>query len=412
MLTYQKTIDWLFNQLPTYQIEGKVAYKADLSNAIKLADHLGNPQNNTCFIHVAGTNGKGSVSHMLSSVLQEAGYKVGLYTSPHLVDFRERIKINSKEISESYIIDFVSKNKSFFEEAQLSFFEMTVGLAFEYFEQNKVDIGIIEVGLGGRLDATNIINPLLSVITNIGLDHTAILGDTLSKIANEKAGIIKSNVPVVIGEYVPETKKVFEEKALDNTAPIFWTKASLDMNKSCDLLGDYQEANIRTAITAIRVLNETSSFVIANDHIDDGLAAVIPNTGLLGRWQKVHDEPCVVCDTAHNKEGLTIVCNQIVNQVYSKLYVVFGVVDDKNLKEILPLMPKKAYYVFTKPSISRGLSALELYNQAKVYGLVGEVCDTVELAYQRAKTLAEKEDFIFIGGSTFVVGDFLLKKNL
>lgn len=408
-MTYQDTLDWLFAQLPVYQLQGKVAYKADLTNVTKLVDYLGNPHKKIKFVHVAGTNGKGSVSHMLSSVLQESGYKVGLYTSPHLIDFRERIKIDGKEISESYIVQFVSKHKTFFEQNHLSFFEMTVGLAFQYFLEQKVDVAVVEVGLGGRLDATNIITPELSVITNIGMDHMNFLGDTYEKIAFEKAGVIKKKTPVVVSEYTTETKPVFLAKANQELAPIYWASDLVSKLYTCDLKGDYQQQNCKAVIQSVQVLNEKKIFEISETNLIKGLNKVVENTGLQGRWQLVQKSPLVICDTAHNKEGLSIVMHQIKKTDYQKLYIVFGMVDDKDLDSILPLLPKDAYYYFTKPAIKRGLPAITLKEKAEIYGLSGEVVGAVPEAYELALKAAHSDDFIYIGGSTFVVGDFLSK---
>lgn len=410
-MTYQQTLDWLFKQLPTYQLQGKVAYKADLSNIVKLANYLGDPHKKIKFIHVAGTNGKGSVSHILSSVLQESGYKVGLYTSPHLVDFRERIKINKEEIPQSYVVNFVAEHKLFFEQNQLSFFEMTVGLAFQYFYESSVDIAVIEVGLGGRLDATNIITPELSVITNIGLDHMNFLGDTYEKIAFEKAGIIKKEIPVVVSEYTEKTKPVFLAKATEENAPIHWASDTVHKEYKSDLLGDYQKNNIKAVVQAVNVLHNQGVFCVSEESLVFGLNKVVINTGLKGRWQIVQEHPTVVCDTAHNKEGLTIVMDQIRKMKYQDLYFVFGMVDDKDVNAILPLLPKEAYYFFTKPGISRGLDAVILYGKAMQLGLKGEVVESVYEAYNQAMAKASKDDFIYIGGSTFVVGDFLSKKS-
>lgn len=408
-MTYQDTLDWLFAQLPVYQLQGKVAYKADLTNVAKLVDYLRNPHKKIKFVHVAGTNGKGSVSHMLSSVLQESGYKVGLYTSPHLIDFRERIKIDGKEISESYIVQFVAKHKTFFEQNHLSFFEMTVGLAFQYFFEENVDVAVIEVGLGGRLDATNIIIPELSVITNIGMDHMNFLGDTYEKIAFEKAGVIKKKTPVVVSEYTTETKPVFLTKAKQEQAPIFWASDIIHKEYKSDLLGDYQQKNSKAVAQAIAVLNEYGLFEISEKALEEGLRKVVHNTGLKGRWQIISEKPKVLCDTAHNKEGLSIVMHQIKKIEYQRLYMVFGVVDDKDLDSILPLLPKDAYYFFTKPAISRGLDAGVLCEKANQFELQGEVVNNVYDAYNQAVAKATDEDFIYIGGSTFVVGDFLSK---
>ncbi|MBE8727642.1 bifunctional folylpolyglutamate synthase/dihydrofolate synthase [Flavobacterium hungaricum] len=404
-MNYQETTNWMFNQLPMYQLQGASAYKEDLTNIRVLAAHLDNPQNLLKCIHVAGTNGKGSTSHMLSSVLQEAGYKVGLYTSPHLKDFRERIKINGQEISEDFVIEFIAKHKDFFEANDMSFFEMSVGLAFDYFAAEKVDIAIIEVGLGGRLDATNIITPLVSVITNIGLDHTQFLGNTLEAIAGEKAGIIKPNVPVVIGEYTDETKPVFLAKAEENNAPIYFASDLIDQIYLSDLIGDYQFHNKKTVQQTISILNNETDFNISNEQLQEGLLHVVKNTGLQGRWQQLGENPKIICDTAHNKHGLSVVMNQLKNEKFEKLHIVLGVVNDKDLDSILPLFPKEAHYYFCSPNSSRGLSTEILQSEAKKYDLIGEKYDSVESAFAEAKQNASENDFIYAGGSTFVVAE-------
>lgn len=407
VMNYSETINWLFQQLPMYQTQGASAYKKDLTNTILLANYLGNPERELTCIHVAGTNGKGSTSHLLASVFQEAGYKVGLYTSPHLKDFRERIKINGNEISKDFIVDFVAKNKDFFEKHQLSFFEMTVGLAFDYFRKEKTDINIIEVGMGGRLDSTNIITPEVSVITNIGLDHTQFLGDTLEKIAFEKAGIIKPSVPVVIGEYTKETRKVFEEKAQSTHSTIHFASDLIDKTYPSPLLGDYQAHNKKTVLQTLRVVQEQNRFKISDEHIKNGFLNVIQNTGLQGRWQQINENPKAICDTAHNSHGLKIVLNQIQKVKFDQLHVVLGVVNDKDLDDILPLFPKNANYYFCKPEIPRGLDALILKEKATEYGLNGKVYNSVSNAYQTALKKASSNDFIYIGGSTFVVAEIL-----
>lgn len=407
-MNYQETTNWMFNQLPMYQLQGASAYKEDLTNIKILAAHLDNPQNVLKCIHVAGTNGKGSTSHMLSSVLQEAGYKVGLYTSPHLKDFRERIKINGAEISEDFVCEFISKHKSFFEANDMSFFEMSVGLAFDYFASEKVDIAIIEVGLGGRLDATNIITPLVSVITNIGLDHTQFLGNTLEAIAGEKSGIIKPNVPVVIGEYTDETKPVFLAKAEENNAPISFASDLIDQIYLSDLIGDYQFHNKKTVQQTISILNNQTNFKVSTEHLKEGLLNVVKNTGLQGRWQQLGENPKIVCDTAHNKHGLEVVMNQLKNEKFEKLHIVLGVVNDKDLDSILPLFPKEAQYYFCRPDSSRGLSTDILQSEAKKHDLIGEKYDSVAIAFAEAKQNASENDFIYVGGSTFVVAELPL----
>lgn len=406
-MNYQETTNWMFNQLPMYQTQGASAYKKDLTNTILLVNHLNNPQEKIKCIHVAGTNGKGSTSHMLASILQEAGYKVGLYTSPHLKDFRERIKINGVTVSENFVCDFINTHKVFFEENDMSFFEMSVGLAFDYFAKEKVDIAIIEVGLGGRLDATNIITPLVSVITNIGIDHTQFLGNTLEAIAGEKAGIIKPNIPVVIGEYTTETQPIFLAKAKANQAEIYFASDLISEEFPSDLMGDYQTHNKKTVLQTIAVLNSQKEFKIFQEDIKSGLLQVVKNTGLQGRWQQLGDSPKVICDTAHNKNGLEIVMYQIQKEKFDTLHIVLGVVNDKDLDEVLPLFPKNAIYYFCKPNIPRGLDAAILYQKATTFGLHGEVFNSVSEAYKKALQIASKSDFIYIGGSTFVVAEIL-----
>jgi dihydrofolate synthase/folylpolyglutamate synthase len=406
-MNYQETINWMFNQLPMYQLQGASAYKKDLTNAYLLANHLGNPEKNLKCIHVAGTNGKGSTSHMLASIFQEAGYTVGLYTSPHLKDYRERIKINGEEISEDFVCEFINKNKTFFEANDMSFFEMTVGLAFDYFAKEKVDIAIIEVGMGGRLDATNIITPLVSVITNIGLDHTQFLGNTLEAIAFEKAGIIKPAIPVVIGEYTNETKPVFETKAKENNSEIYFASDLIHERFPSDLIGDYQVHNKKTVLQTIAIINSQKEFKIYETDIKSGLLNVVKNTKLQGRWQQLGEFPKIICDTAHNKNGLEIVMKQIQKEKYDTLHIILGVVNDKDLDEILPLFPKEAIYYFCKPNIPRGLDAKILQEKAAGFNLKGEVFNSVSESYNKALQNASKSDFIYIGGSTFVVAEIL-----
>ena len=406
-MNYQETVNWMFNQLPLYQLQGATAYKEDLTNTILLSKYLGNPENNLKFIHVAGTNGKGSTSHLLASVLQEAGYKVGLYTSPHLMDFRERIKVNGKEITEEFVCKFIEKHKNFFDINDLSFFEMTVGLAFDYFKKEKIDIAIIEVGMGGRLDSTNIITPLLSVITNIGKDHTQFLGTTFQSIATEKAGIIKQNIPVIIGEYTVDTKPVFLTKSNEMQSEIYFASDLVSENFPSDLIGDYQISNKKTALQTLRILNLQKEFEVSEATIKQGFLNVVKNTDLQGRWQQLNSAPKVICDTAHNKHGLEIVINQLKTEQFDTLHFVFGVVNDKDLDEILPLFPKNAIYYFCKPNIPRGLDASILAQKALEFGLHGKVYNSVSEAYQNARQNATSTDFIYIGGSTFVVGEIL-----
>lgn len=406
-MNYKETLEWMFSQLPMYQNQGATAYRKDLTNTILLVEHLGNPEKNIACIHVAGTNGKGSTSHMIASILQEAGYRVGLYTSPHLKDFRERIKINGEEISENFVTSFIADNRQFFEEHNLSFFEMTVGLAFDYFEKNKVDIAVIEVGMGGRLDSTNIINPLVSVITNIGFDHMQFLGNTLPLIAAEKAGIIKPETPVVIGQYSAETKAVFEKIAAENNARLFFASDIERPYFETPLKGNYQIHNIKTVLMTIQVLQEIGALSINDNDISQGLLNVIKNTGLQGRWQQLQKKPIIICDTAHNFDGLQLVIEQVKAHQYEQLHVVLGLVNDKNLDDILPLFPKSARYYFCKPNISRGLEARVLMEKAKHFDLVGSTYESVYSAYEAAKNSATAEDFIFVGGSTFVIAEII-----
>jgi dihydrofolate synthase/folylpolyglutamate synthase len=406
-MNYPETLNWLFNQLPMYQLQGASAYKKDLTNVHLLMDYLGHPETQLQCVHVAGTNGKGSSSHMLASVLQEAGYKVGLYTSPHLKDFRERIKINGEMIPEEFVCDFVNQHQSFFETNDMSFFEMSVGLAFDYFAKEKIDIAIIEVGMGGRLDATNIITPLVSVITNIGLDHTQFLGNTLAAVATEKAGIIKSNIPVVIGEYNPDTQPVFLATAKANHSKIYFASDLITTNYPSDLIGDYQVHNKKTVIQTLSVLNQNTTFQTNESHWEKGLSQVVKNTDLQGRWQQLGDSPKIICDTAHNTHGLTIVLNQIQKESFEGLHIVLGVVNDKDLDEVLPLFPKNAIYYFCKPNIPRGLDATILAQKANQFGLIGEIYNSVSDAYEKAKQNAQSSDFIYVGGSTFVVAEIL-----
>lgn len=405
-MTYQQTLSWMFAQLPMFQMQGASAYKKDLDNTIRLMDYLGNPHRFVKTVHVAGTNGKGSTSSMIASVLQQAGYKVGLYTSPHLKDFRERIKINGEPISESEVCTFIKQHRAFFEKHGMSFFEMTVGLAFAYFKELQVDVAVIEVGMGGQLDATNIIEPLVSVITNIGKDHMEFLGKTLPAIAREKAGIIKERIPIVIGEYTEETKKVFEEIASEKKSPIYFASDTfLEHDYNSDLLGVYQQKNNRTARLTIDLLRNHFEVPIQAER--KGLMNVVKNTGLLGRWHQISQSPLIIADTAHNAHGLSIVMQQVRQQNYRKLHVVLGVLSDKALEEILPLFPQEAYYYFCKPNLNRGMDALFLSERAEEYGLFGEVCNSVSEAYQRAFSNAENNDMIYIGGSTFVVAEIL-----
>lgn len=395
----------MFAKLPMYQRQGKTAFKKDLTNILALSKELGHPEKKFLTIHVAGTNGKGSTSHMIASVLQEAGYRVGLYTSPHLKDFRERIKVNGICIPEKEVISFINTHQKFLEKQKLSFFELTVGLAFDYFAKQKVDIAIIEVGLGGRLDSTNIITPLVSVIINIGFDHTQFLGETLAEIAFEKAGIIKPGIPVVIGERQEEISTVFKEIATKNKVDLLFAEDEIKDYFQTDLKGDYQEKNVRTAVMALRIADRESDLQISDKEIKTGLQNVVKNTGLKGRYQVIQSNPKVICDTAHNKEGLQLVLKQIQEEEYTQLHIVLGVVDDKSLEDILPLFPKSAKYYFCKPNIPRGKNATELQQKALEFGLSGEKYESVTNAFHAALNIANTTDLIYAGGSTFVVAE-------
>ncbi|WP_317623186.1 bifunctional folylpolyglutamate synthase/dihydrofolate synthase [Paenimyroides ceti] len=396
----------MFAQLPMYHKVGAAAYKKDLNNTWLLSEHLSHPERKIKTIHIGGTNGKGSTSSMISSILQEAGYKVGLYTSPHLIDFRERIKINNEMIPEKTVIEFIEKNKAFLQEKQLSFFEMTVGLAFDYFAKEQVDVAVIEVGLGGRLDSTNIISPLVSVITNIGWDHMAMLGNSLEEIAFEKAGIIKKETPVIIGEYTATTKNVFLEKAKEMQAPLYFA-SDMDNYKSVesDLKGNYQQYNKRTVQVVIDQLR--SFFSISRENEIEGFRNVVKNTGLQGRWQQLSDQPLIIADTAHNKDGLKQTMQQVREQKYDKLYFVFGIVNDKDVEAILLLLPLEAKYFIAKPNIPRGMETDILAEKMTAFGFDFEICNSIPVAYEKAKVKAQANDMIYVGGSTFVVAEIL-----
>jgi dihydrofolate synthase/folylpolyglutamate synthase len=405
-MNYQDTVSWMFRQLPMYQNKGISAFKKDLTNTFNLSNHLGQPEKKFKSIHVGGTNGKGSTSHMLASVLQESGYKVGLYTSPHLKDFRERIRIKGKVVSEQFVIGFVKRNKAFLEANSLSFFEMTVGMAFDYFAMEKVDIAVIEVGLGGRLDSTNIISPELSIITNIGFDHMQMLGNTLEKIAVEKAGIIKQNIPVVIGETHANTEALFISKAIETNSKIYFADQLIQNVLESDLKGSYQKHNIKAVIQAVEVLRQ-AGFKISQAELQKGLLNVTYNTGLNGRWQVLGYDPKIICDTAHNKEGLTYVINQLKTETFNRLHIVFGVVNDKDLSSIIPLLPKNATYYLCKPDVQRGLEVEKLKAIFKEGQLIGQAYNSVNEALNNAKSNANKDDLIYVGGSTFVVAEII-----
>ena len=426
-MTYQETLEWMFNKLPMYQRIGAAAYKADLNNTIQLLNLLDNPHHNFKSVHVAGTNGKGSVSHMLASVFQEAGYKTGLYTSPHLRDFRERIRINGEMIPEENVVQFIDTYKEKFEAMELSFFEMTVGMAFDYFSKEKIDIAIVEVGMGGRLDSTNLITPELSVITNIDLEHTKFLGDTRAKIAYEKAGIIKPGIPVVIGETHPETEQVFIDKAKEGDSPIYFADQIFDCDKihiesdteqqydvwknselymealEIPLMGNYQQKNLTTVMCALDLLR--NKFNLSEDIIRDGIAKVIRNTHLMGRWQILNKDPLTIADTGHNVAGITEVVRQLAEMSYGKLHFVLGMVNDKDIESVLQLLPRGAEYYFCKADIPRGLDANILAEKAFDMGLRGQVFESVNHAYRSAVNNAHFGDVVFIGGSNFTVAE-------
>lgn len=405
-MNYSETLQWMFQQLPMYQKQGKTAFKKDLTNSLALSKHLGQPQEKFKSIHVGGTNGKGSVSHILAAILQANNYKVGLYTSPHLKDFRERIKVNGKEVSQDFVVNFIADNKLFLEKQKLSFFEMSVGMAFDYFAQQKVDIAIIEVGLGGRLDSTNIIQPILSIITNIGLDHIQFLGDSLQKIAVEKAGIIKENTPVIIGETQKETKDVFEETAKNRQASIIFADKENEKTYTSDLKGNYQQKNIQTAVAAVKVLKDLG-WKLAEIKTLAALKQVKQLTGFKGRWHILQKAPKIIADTAHNAEGLQYVLRQLQEEEFEQLHLVFGVVNDKNLDTILPMLPKKGLYYFCCPNIPRGKPVKELQAEAAKANLKGDVFNTVSEALNEARANADKKDLIFVGGSTFTVAEII-----
>ena len=394
----------MFKKLPMYQNIGDFAYKKDLSNITLICEHLNNPQNNFKSIHVGGTNGKGSCSHMLSSILQEAGYKVGLYTSPHLVDFRERVRINGEMISKDSVSEFMLHNFDFFESNNLSFFEMTVGLAFNYFSFNKVDIAIIEVGMGGRLDSTNIITPILSLITNISIDHTKFLGSNISDIAIEKAGIIKEKTPIVIGETQDEIKSIFIDIANTKGSEIVFADDFIYDNYDCDLQGIYQKKNIKTVLKASEILQQ-NDYKINDGHIKTGLNNVSNNTGLKGRWQVIQNNPLIICDTAHNIAALKEVISQLISLEYSKLYFIIGFSDDKDLDKISKIFPENSEYYFVKPKVDRGKDSQRVKQIFESNNRIGITQNSVNEAINLIKKTSSKDDVIFIGGSTFVVSE-------
>ncbi len=424
-MTYSETIEYLYQQLPVFQHVGKSAYKEGLDNTLALDEYFHHPHQKFRTIHVGGTNGKGSTSHLLSAVLQSAGYTVGLYTSPHLLDFRERIRVNGAKIEEDYVVDFVEKHRTFYEPIHPSFFELTTLMAFSYFADKEVDFAIVEVGLGGRLDSTNIISPIVSIITNISLDHTQFLGDTPEKIAYEKAGIIKNGTPVVIGEATGEVRKVFEEKAKNEQVPIYFAedispvknyersfgKYIFQTNEYPNLIGELggyaQVKNANTVLTAIDILQKLG-VTIEKKAVYEGFAQVTKLSGLMGRWQVVAENPIIVCDTGHNVGGIQYVTEQLKNEKYDQLHIVFGMVNDKDISSVLAMLPKSAVYYFTKANIARALGESELRTQAQVFGLEGNSYKSVENALDDAMNKASEKDFIFVGGSNFVVAEALL----
>ena len=423
-MTYEQTTEYLFNCAPLFQQVGSSAYKEGLDNTSLLDEHFGHPHRNYRTIHVAGTNGKGSTSHTLAAILQAAGYKVGLYTSPHLIDFRERIRVNGIPASKQFVVDFVEKERSFFEPLHPSFFELTTAMAFLYFAQEKVDVAIIEVGLGGRLDCTNIIAPDACVITNISPDHTQFLGSTLAQIAGEKAGIIKKGTPVIIGETTPETRIVFTQKAAAECAPIIFAEERAELidaqphnsgirysTKSygtidAELGGSYQIKNTNTILTVLDTLKE-KGYSIGTQDIHKGFANVTATTGLMGRWQKIGSNPTVVCDAGHNIGGISYIVEQLSQQKCDTLRIVFGMVNDKDISSVLAMMPKEATYYFTQASVKRALPSQELAALAAEYGLGGNCYPTVAEALEAARKEAAPGDFIFVGGSCFIVADLL-----
>jgi dihydrofolate synthase/folylpolyglutamate synthase len=426
-MTYQETIAYLYNQLPVYQNVGSVAYKEGLDNSLVLDEYFSHPHATYKTIHVAGTNGKGSTSHLLAAILQQAGYKVGLYTSPHLIDFRERIRVNGEKVPEQYVVDFVERHKDAYEPVQPSFFELTMMMAFRYFADKEVDVAIIEVGLGGRLDSTNIITPILSIITNISFDHMQFLGDTLEKIAVEKAGIIKKDVPVIVGEAEGDVRKVFEDTAGRVGAPITFaedekliysslktasgwlydTKYYLQLKG--ELSGYAQVKNTATVLCAVRQLQKLD-FIIPSKAVYNSFAYVNEYTGLMGRWQILQDNnPKIVCDTGHNEGGMKYISEQLVSERYDTLHIVLGLVKDKDISAVLSLLPRKAIYYFTKASIPRSINERDLQEMAMKKGLTGYSYPTVKEAIIAAKEWATADDFIFIGGSNFIVADALIE---
>ncbi len=412
-MTYQQTLEYLYSQMPEYQRIGHLAYKPGLENSLRLDELFNHPHRRYKTIHVGGTNGKGSTSYLLAAILQQSGYKVGLYTSPHLVDFRERIRVNGQMVPKEYVVDFVEKYREQIEPIMPSFFELTMEMAFLYFAEQKVDVAVIEVGLGGRLDSTNIISPDLCVITNIGLDHTQYLGNTLPQIAAEKAGIIKPKTPVIIGEADDEeVRQVFIQKAKKENAPIVFADERTAENERqfpnvhSQLKGLVQSRNTNTVLTAVTELRKTG-YAIPQEAVYSGFENVVEITGLMGRWQILQEKPKTVCDTAHNAHGIRYIAEQLKQEKYGNLHIVFGMANDKDIAPVLALLPQNATYYFTKASVERSLNEVALAQQAAAHGLHGETFATVAQAIAQAQKEADENDFIFIGGSSFVVADAL-----
>ena len=429
-MNYTQTLEFLFSSLPAYERTGTSGYQPGLERITSFCRHLGNPQRNFFTVHVAGTNGKGSVSHMIAAVLQQAGYRTGLFTSPHLKDFRERIRVDGEMIPKQKVVNFVDKHHDVMVASELSFFEMTAALAFDYFAQSDVEVAVIETGLGGRLDATNLILPIVSIVTNIGLEHTALLGDTLRKIAREKAGIIKKSIPVILGEANPAYNEVFETVAAENRSKLIYAEQAVactplgrqgdrqrfrlvrtrdghEFEVELDMAGLYQYHNVITATAALDFMHEETPLSISRRAYLEGMRDAAANTSLLGRWQKLADAPLTICDTGHNPHGIAYVARQLRESKYEKLYCVVGFVKDKDLAHILPHLPREAHYLFTQAQSERSVPAQELAAKASIYGLSGEAIETVPQAVERARELATEADMIFIGGSTYVVGEAL-----
>ena len=431
MSVYSQTLDFLFSQLPMFQRQGAAAYKADLSNTIALMDMLNQPQKAFPAVHITGTNGKGSSAHMIASILQQQGYKTGLYTSPHLIDFRERIKVNGDMISEAAVIQFVDSYKAQFANIQPSFFEITFAMALDFFRAQEVDIVVMETGMGGRLDSSNVVEPIISLITNIGLDHTQFLGDTIEKIAEEKAGIIKKRVPVIIGQKQDAVKAVFERKAQEQNVPLYFAEDLIKIesrssnSKQCfdveiakrrkgimciPLLGKYQKHNIQAVLATIYHIDLLGDFPISDENIRKGLACTVKSTGIQGRWQQLSNNPRIICDTGHNEDGLHFVVSQLKAEDYQNLHFVLGMVNDKDVKKVLDLLPKDATYYYCKANIPRGLPTSDLLLKANEAGLRGNTYSSVNVALSAARKNANAKDLIFVGGSTFVVAEVLAGK--